>query len=183
MMTPHVWMVNPVLLVPGGTATEEDVQAVRTAIPHIQAWFQAYGVLLLILDPKAPYCVEEWAYFADFPGGPFYAVQDMAVREGWRSVEDAGQSVKALVFLCGYPDGHGEAGLTVAVVGYGAVSLLSTAANDGLRTVGDTAAGLVAHEIGHLMGLEHTQKMLDLMSAQSWWQHFPNVGLSEKPRR
>ncbi len=178
----RVWTINPVLLVPGFEATEADVAAVRTAIIPIQAWWQAYGVMLLMLDPKTPFCHEEWDYFRDYPGGPFYAVQDMAVREGWRSADDDGESVKALVFLRGYAEGHGEAGPTVGVVSYDpTVSDLSTAGNDSTPTAGDQAAGLVSHEIGHLLGLHHTQVPLDLMSDQAWYIYFPGVGLSQTP--
>lgn len=175
-----VYIVRPVLLVPGGVASESDVVAVRRGLQPIQAWFESVGVYLLLLDPKAPTCAEPWAFFADFPGGPFFGAQDLAEREGWRSPD--GDEVKALVFLKGYPEGHGEAGLAVAVVGYTAVEELASAANDGVPTAGDRAAGLVSHEAGHLMGLGHDfTHARDLMSG--WWTHFPAVGLGKLPER
>lgn len=175
-----MYIVNPVLLIPEGVASEDDVRAVRTALQPIQAWYEAHGVYLLILDPKAHPCSLAWQHFATYPGGPYFAVQDLAIQEGWRSRDD-GETVKALVFLQGFRDGEGEAGLTVAVVGYGAVADLASAANDGMPSRGDAAAGLVAHEIGHLMGLQHVAVQGDLMHEQAWSALFPAVTLSERP--
>jgi hypothetical protein len=175
----RVYVVNPVLLRPGAVAPESDVEAVRAAIPAIQAWFAINGVPLLLLDPKTPALAEPWDALADYPGGAVYAVQDLAVREGWRSPEDDGASVKALCFLEDYTADHGESLLTVAVVGYAAVAALATARNDGIPTDGDRAAGLVAHEIGHLLGLKHCETPGCLMSVSGAWMNFPAADLCE----
>lgn len=164
--------IHPMLVIPGGVATEEDAAAVRAAIPALQAWWEAQGAPLLLLDPKTPHCAEGADWFSGHPWGVFYAVQAWAVQRGYTQ-----RGCKALLLMQGYPDGHGEAGLSVGVVGY---SVVADLAAGGERA--DQACGLLAHEIGHLLGLRHVgEPDGDLMHLMGHWQRFPGCGLSVRP--
>ncbi|MCX6024043.1 MAG: hypothetical protein NTZ05_20390, partial [Chloroflexi bacterium] len=130
------------------------------------------GVPLLVLDPKTPLCDETFDWFADCPGGAYYGAQAWAIQHGYTQ-----RGCKALVILQGYPRGHGEAGLSVGVVGYDVVERLDS----GNQDKADVACGLLSHEVGHLLGLGHVSTPADLMSEIAAWGYWPRVGLSVLP--
>lgn len=163
--------IHLVLLVPGGVATDGHAEAVRRAIPRLQQWWEAQGAPLLWLDPKTPHCPELLAWFTAYPGGAFYGAQDFAVRRGYTQ---GGR--RALVILQGYRDGHGEAGPSVGVVGYGAVADLTAGGE-----AADCACGLLCHEAAHTLGLAHMAAPNDLMNEMGAWVRWPRVGLSVRP--
>jgi hypothetical protein len=167
-----VVVINPVLIVPGGSASEEDLNCLRAAIPGLQAWLQAQGVLLLLLDPKTPMISRGWDWFRQHPGGgPFFGAQALAIERNWRGPD---ADWRVLCFLRGYAPHSGEAGVTVGVVGYDALDNLQAGA---LLEQRDAACGLICHELGHLIGYHHISEPGDVMSEIAFWQNWPAITL------
>lgn len=167
-MTEAIVVIRPVLIRPGGIAREEDAAAVRAAIASVQGWFDRRGVRVLVADPRQPYCPESLAWFQNYPGGAFFGIQAWCVFRG--HVRDG---EKVLAIMAGYKEGHGEAGLSVAAVGYGVVADLR-----GDEAQVNDALWILAHEIAHLMGYRHVADPGDLMSEISSRDYFPAVALS-----
>lgn len=171
-------VVNPILLVPGSSAPWEHVDAVRKAIPMMQAWWEMVGgCYVQFADPKTPTC----KYFGDRFINPDGTVRPDAY--DWPYERGLmGRGEVAIVFLLGLKDWHGEASNRVAVVSYQVVERLSQANFDGIPTVGNQAAGLISHEVGHLLGLGHLEDAPgELMSSAAFWQRWPACSLSVRP--
>lgn len=172
-------VVHPIILIPGSTPTFSDEDIVESAIPKIQAWFEAQGIWLMLSSVKSVPSInaedEEW--FEGYPGGMIYAVQEWCYKRGYNKQPFE----RCVVFLGGFPQGHGEAWGRVSIVSYASLTDLEDVALDGIPTWGDRIGGLICHEIGHMLGFYHVNDENDLMHGGiNFWGNWPSVGLSQK---
>lgn len=160
-------VVQPVLVIPGGVATEADVEVVNRASVLAQQWWETRNLDLLVyhLRPSAPVVVEDESYF--FPpdwyvgtqdATPWYAVWSLLPEWFPNGGRVPDEDIIWLVFLKSPPHDSGTwgwGGANLIVVDYNLVDMLPSATLEAIHTPGNLAMGIITHEEAHTLGWEH----------------------------